>query len=253
MKCGDVNTKILSMLFFCFLVVPLVSGCALTRDYVNLSYIPEKGVSKVEGAETVKVTVEVSDKRLIKDKVSCKKNGYGMEMASIISNDDVTKTVTDAIRMELVNRGFNVSDGSIMVSVELSKFYSDFKIGFWVGRAVAEVIMNAQVKKPDGNISFSKIITGQYTHRNVFLCSGKNAKIALDAALKDAVSKLANDSFFIKALIHSPENQVEKATEPTAPLEGLETKLKKLEELKAEQLLTEEEYLELRKKIINKH
>jgi hypothetical protein len=60
----------------------------------------------------------------------------------------------------------------------------------------------------------------------------------------------------IKRELYRLDKKVEKSTEPTEPtepLEGLETKLKKLEELKAEQLLTEEEYLELRKKIINKH
>ncbi len=187
------------------IVAILANGCAFTKDYVDIEYIPEAGVSKVDGADFVEVSVKLTDMRTTKDKVSCKKNGYGMEMAAIISNDDVTTLVANAIEDELRNRGFKITEGSVQVDIELNKFYNDFKIGFWTGSAASEVIMNVKVKRLDGNINYAKSITGLHTLGGVMLFSGKNTKLSLEVALKDAVSKLMHDSSFIAALVKEAE------------------------------------------------
>ena len=184
-------------LFGIFLVmVFLASGCALTKDYVVLSYDPQTNVEKMKRADGVSVKVEISDVRTIRDKVSSKKNSYGMEMAPIIAQNDVGDLLKKAIEAEFKNRGFELADGSVQVFAELNKYYNDFKTGFWSGKAVAEVVMNVQVKKPDKSILYSKLITGENS-LTVQLASGKNAKLALDAALKDAISKLFADAAFM--------------------------------------------------------
>jgi uncharacterized lipoprotein len=208
--------KYLPLITGSFLTVLLLSGCALTKDYISLSYMPQSNVSKVVGADKVSVNVEVSDVRTIKDKVGAKKNGYGMEMAPIISQDDVGKTVQNAIEVELKNRGFHVAPGDITVVAELSKFYNDFKIGFWAGDAVAEVTMNIQVKNAEGGIVFSKLIDGQGTNPKIQLASGNNAKVALNAALNDAVAKLFQEPAFTESLVKSakPSNASSKTPGP---------------------------------------
>ena len=183
--------------------VTFFTGCAITKDYVSLAYVPQASVAKLDGAGAVSVNVAVTDSRTIKDKVSAKKNGYGMEMAAIIAKEDVTETLKKAVEAELANRGFQVSGGGVAVIAELSKFYSDFKTGFFSGSAVAELTMNVQVKKSDGSIAFSKLVTGEGGKENLQLASGSNAKIALDSALKDAVAKLFVDTAFVEALLKS--------------------------------------------------
>lgn len=185
------------------LAVALGSGCAVTKDYVNLGYMPQQGVTKVDGADKVAVTVTLADVRSTKDKVSCKKNGYGMEMAAIISKDDVATLVSSAITDELRNRGFKVNGGRVTVGIELTKFYNDFKIGFWSGSAAAEAACNVQVKKPDGNINYAKAVAGSHTKTGIQICSGKNAKIALEGALKDLVAKMMQDESFLQALLQA--------------------------------------------------
>src|ERR1017187_5176054 len=184
-----------------FFAVTFFSGCAITKDYVSLSYVPQANVVKIDGADAVSVNVAVTDIRSIKDKVSAKKNGYGMEMAAIIAKKDVAETLKKAVEVELANRGFHLRGGGVAVAAELSKFYSDFKTGFWSGSAVAEVTMNVQVKKADGSIGFSKLVTGAGVKENLQLASGSNAKVALDAALKAAVGKLFGDTAFVDALL----------------------------------------------------
>lgn len=184
-----------------FLAVSFLSGCALTKDYVSLGYVPQTNVVRVAGAESVPVTVTVKDVRAVKDKVSVKKNGYGMEMAAIIAKEDVAEILKSAIGVELNARGFRLDGGGVALVAELSKFYSDFKTGFWSGKAIAELTMNVQIRKRDGTIGFSKLVNGGGGKERIQLATGSNAKVALDAALRDAVSQLFADSEFIEALL----------------------------------------------------
>ena len=181
----------------------LGSGCALTVDTVQLQYLAQQGVARIEGADKVTVAVTLTDARTRKDRVSSKKNGYGMEMAAIVSKEDVATLVSTAIAVELRSRGFTVAESRVTVGIELTKFWNDFKTGFWSGSAVGEVVCNVQVKKPDGNINYVKSITGSYTEQHIQLASGPNAKNALDGALKDAVTKLMQDENFIKAILQA--------------------------------------------------
>jgi len=108
------------------------------------------------------------------------------------------------VQSELSNRGFKCSAGkSVVVLVNLNKFYSDFKMGVFSGSAAAEVTMNIQVKNSDGTISFSSLIAGEGTNPSLQIMSGANARIALEAALKDAVSKLMADNLFMNTLLNS--------------------------------------------------
>lgn len=66
-------------------IVAFASGCALTAERVDLTYTPQIAAISVPGASDVTVSVQVVDDRQDKTKVSSKKNGYGMEIAPIIS------------------------------------------------------------------------------------------------------------------------------------------------------------------------
>ncbi len=195
----DVSSSALIVVVLVLLV--LMSGCALTVDKVKVDYTPQSNVEKIDTMDSMAVEVSVADMRSRKDRVSSKKNGYGMEMAAIIAENDVTELVAYAIVTELRNRGFEVGKGSVSVKVELQKFYNDFKVGFFSGDAEAEVGINVQIQKPDGSVRFAKFVSGEGKEPSIQLASGTNAKAALELALRDAVSKLFNDRGFLDALI----------------------------------------------------
>lgn len=178
----------------------LASGCALTVDQVRLGYVPQANVSAIEQAGAGPVAVQVDDMRSRKDRVSSKKNGYGMEMAAIVSVNDVADLVKEAVTTELRARGFQVAESREIVKVEVQKFYCDFKIGFFAGDAAAEVTLSAQVHRPDGLIAYSRVIAGEGVEPNIQLCSGENARLALDKALQDAMWKLFTDNAFLDAV-----------------------------------------------------
>ena len=188
-----------------FILIFLVSlsGCALTKEHITLDYVPQSNVEAIRGSEKVNIKLNVTDGRTMRDKVSYKKNAYGMEMGEIISDNDVIELVSKSIKTELQNRGFMVDGGDVEVNIEMIKVYNDFKSGFFAGDASAEIIMGVQVKQKNGNIPYNKTITGTYVEQNIQLATGSNAKKALDGALKDAIPKLMNDQKFIIALMEN--------------------------------------------------
>src|SRR4051812_40511933 len=57
----------------------LLSACAITEDRVPVDYVANAGVIPVAGAEAISLTVSGADRRAqYVDRISTKKNGYGM-------------------------------------------------------------------------------------------------------------------------------------------------------------------------------
>jgi uncharacterized lipoprotein YajG len=193
----------------------LMSGCALTTDEVILTYKSPGPTAKIDGAAGSKVSVDLFDIRGMKDRVSVKKNGYGMEMAPIVSQTSVSDLLTKSIESELTARGFTLGIGAARLFVELQKFYNDFKTGFWSGSAAAELILNTQVKTSAGEILFSKLVVGTGSVPSIQLMTGDNAKAALEDALTDGMSKLFSDRAMLDAIIKaSHAKPIEQNIEP---------------------------------------
>jgi len=196
-------TKQLLLIASCVIAIATLDGCAASKDYISVNYTPQMNVIALGGAEYVSVHVDVSDVRSVHDRVGSKKNGYGMEMAAIVATNDVPTLVKTSIEQELKNRGFNLAEGDVTVLVELSKFLNDFKVGMWSGDAIAELTMSVQIKKSDGNIVYSKLVNGEGEKLKIQLASGKNAEVALEGALQNAVLRLFSDPSFTDGLLKS--------------------------------------------------
>jgi uncharacterized lipoprotein len=191
--------------FACCVAIASLSGCALTTEQIELGYTRQAGVSKVAGADSVSVNVQVADQRLDKSKVSSKKNGYGMEMAPITAAEDVAVTIRKAIEQELQARGFQLGSDAALVKIaaDITRFYNDHKTGFFSGDAVADLNLSVTVKSKNGELLFSKQIIAQGMEPNTQLMNGNNAKLALDRALENGMKILFSDQAFVAALIAS--------------------------------------------------
>lgn len=190
-----------------------LSGCAFTTENINLSYAPQPGVTKIAEAGNVTVSVQVNDQRQDKsNKVSSKKNGFGMETAPILANEDVTVTIRHAIEQELQSRGFPIGSGPVVAIVaELTRFWNDHKMGFFAGDAIAELNMNVLVKDKSGTILYSRNIQAQGIERNTQLATGNNARLALNNALENGMKSLFEDGTFIAALLHDAKKSTSAA------------------------------------------
>ena len=182
-----------------------LSGCALTTDRIDLSYAQQAGVGVLVGAEDVTVNVQVEDQRQDKSKVSSKKNGFGVEMAPIVANEDVAITIRRAIQQELTARGFGLGadDALVHIQADLTRFYNDHKTGFFAGDAVADINLRVAVQSTSGEQLFAKQVAAQGIEPNTQLMTGNNARLALNRALENGMKVLFEDQAFIAALLAS--------------------------------------------------
>ncbi len=174
-------------------VAAALSSCALTKDTVALSYAPQTGVQPLSGASANAINVAVTDERAERTKIGTKKNGFGMEMAPIVPQRPVAEFFKSAIEAELKNRGFQLGRGKTL-SVEVDRFYNDFKVGMWSGDAVGELEMHVSVG------SYRRPIKTSYQH-TVMMAGGENVKQSLEGAMQEALQKPFADPAFIAALV----------------------------------------------------
>lgn len=187
------------------LAAGLLSGCIFFPDkqpYVAITYNSQTGVIPIAGARDVKVKVEMIDSRSTIYKVS-DYDAFPSTVTGILTttNNTASDAVKNAIETELAQRGFSLAGSNVVVVVELTRYYTIFKSGTWSGTAVAQLDMNVQMKGTDGNILFTRLVAAEGTTPHIQRESVKNVKIALDAALQDAMAKLFSDGTFADALL----------------------------------------------------
>lgn len=179
----------------------LLSACAITEDKVPVDYMANTGVMPVTGAQAISLTVTGADRRAqYVDRISTKKNGYGMEMARIVATNDVVEVVRGGVERELKAQGFAIGPGSVSITVELQNFYNNFRLGLANGIAVADVALAVKVRNASGALVYSQTYDATASN-DVFLASGENAKAALQKALTIATRKIVDDRALQEALL----------------------------------------------------
>jgi uncharacterized lipoprotein YajG len=183
------------------IAVGLLSACALSEDKVPVDYIPNIGVTPVAGAQAVSLTVTGVDRRTqYTDRISTKKNGYGMEMARIIATNDVVEVVRSGVERELKAQGYAIGPSGLSVTVELQNFYNNFRVGLMAGGAVADVAIALKVRNAAGTLIYSQLYDASTTN-DVFMASGTNAKASLEKALTMTTMKIVEDKALQAALL----------------------------------------------------
>jgi uncharacterized lipoprotein len=198
--------KLLQSVGGAVLAAILLSGCSIyfpKQPYTSITYVSQTGVAPVAGAGEVAVKVGMIDLRSTIYKVSDYEGGEFSTATGILTatNNTASDVVKSAIETELTNRGFSLAGSNVAVMVELSRFYNVFKGGFWSATSMAKLNMNVQVKRSDGVIVYTKLITGEGSKKFLQKESPEIAKIALDAALQDAMTKLFSDGTFADAVL----------------------------------------------------
>jgi uncharacterized lipoprotein YajG len=179
-----------------------VSACAWTEERVDLAY-EQAGISAaLPDARSVKIEVAPADARsTYRDRVSSKKNGFGMEAAAITSSNDVADLVGRSIEQGLKARGFEIGSGGSKLAVDIHKFYNDFKVGIWSGTSAAEINLAVRLLDPAGAPRFSKSYSAEGIVKPIMLMGPENARLALNKALTDAVARVVNDPDLTNALV----------------------------------------------------
>lgn len=167
----------------------------MVEDKVPIDYVSQVGApAPLPGAEDVLITLSARDRRTqLGDRVSTKKNGYGMEMARIVSTNDVVDLVRTSVEREFKAQGFRVGPGGVAVTIELQNFYNNFQLGLVTGTALADVSFGLKVRDATGAQLCARDYIGSAKIDDIMLMTGDNAKAALQKALAAAVKQVVDD------------------------------------------------------------
>ncbi len=124
---------------------------------------------------------------------------FGIKTADTVTPSDVGATLKSALESELKNRGFVGGAGGDAVIVRLGYFSNTFVNRGVVNEANASMDLEVSIVRRGGAIPYRKYVTGR-AHDTFALASRSNAQHMLDAAMRDAVSKLFADPDFTNTL-----------------------------------------------------
>jgi uncharacterized lipoprotein len=183
---------------------------------VEIRYGAPAAAAAVQGASRVGVAVAAMDARATnRDRISVKKNGYGMEMARIVAANDVVAEVERGVAAELAARGFRTDGADARLELEVLRIYNDFKVGFWSGSAEGEAMLNARVLSRDGQVVYAKTYTARFVNQPIMVMLGDNARLAIEGAIRQLVQDMMRDQALMAALASQAPTQPATVPAPT--------------------------------------
>ena len=191
-------------------VLAVGNGCMASAQHpqIGLSYRSQSPVESVPGAGRIKVNVMVKDLREDKDFV-CAQSGHRVSNAGpgvdvMESSTPPAELMGRSLEAELSHRGFDLDSKGIPVVVKLATFLCYRGGGPTVDATVEfDLFVYRAGHQPVGREFFHRYVKGQYLDqgRDFTPWNGKNAKVALEAALEDAMWQLFSTQRFIDALM----------------------------------------------------
>lgn len=175
-----------------------LGGCALQEDIVPVPYAA-KGGTQVGGGAAVMVSVEdarTEDRTRISNKI----NGYGMEMAAIRADREVSTIVKDAMEAELRSRGFTVGQGGAQAKVAVNRFYASFKPSLFSIDVAGDVKIHVLVTSASNQTLYERQVNVEGSLEKIMIASGSNAATALSDGMSKVFASLFDDPAFVAAL-----------------------------------------------------
>jgi len=220
---GGVMRRWATSLWVAAILCVLFYGCLSTKpSHIIIAYHAQEDVNRIDEAGNVAIKVTVVDLRTEADDKGTRIVGYrhptkpglftySPRTGPIFAKNDLSKLIAHAIETELNNLGFK-SGERVLIEVDLIKFHSIY--AWFTTNIIADpgglaiLIFHIDVKKPDGTLVYSNLVRGRGISPNVALSSisPKESKLALEAALKDGISRLVNDPEFLNSLLKASVN-----------------------------------------------
>lgn len=207
------------------------AGCMATAEHpqISLTYRAQAPVERVPGAENIKVNVIANDMRETKDWVCA---GSGKRVQNARQAVGIIESVTPpaglvgrAIKAELSHRGFDIDYKGIPVVANVGRFlcYRGDALSTIDATVGIDLLVYRAGRPPIGQEFFYRYIKGEYVDREkgIRWWNGENAKLALEAALADAMKQLFSDRRFIHVLldpaVQAPPPAAKKSPPPPMP------------------------------------
>jgi len=139
------------------LAVSLLCGCAFTDVRIDLpkrAWLTKQALAK---GRPVVVHVPFEDGRKIRDRCGMQKNGYNMDTADALCQQDPAEWIAKQLAAELTLAGFEVlatdaphEPGTLEIEGSLLKIFIEPVIGMWTGSLEADLDVKLVVSTEDG-------------------------------------------------------------------------------------------------------
>ena len=182
-------------------------GCApmTTVVKVNVAYLPSDGPAKPQITTSKRIRIEpIVDKRwnIVLGEI---KDEYGKSIGMYMSNTDVPKVITDAIKVELTNQGYQVvsEGGDLVLSGALLSLKGKRNKGwFWRGNFEAAAQAGLTLKDVSGNVIWSNVVNGHSELKYGPLTKPNERFVeTINSAIGDLIERLIGLESFRSALM----------------------------------------------------
>jgi len=218
----------------------LAAGCS--THFVPITYEAPSHINAADAEATVSMGNTVDTRERESTWLGAIRGGYGNVLKAIHTEEDGAVVVERAFESALMARGLLDSDGSspYRLDITLLKFDTSY---FFNKEAHAHFTMNL-VTKNSGNITFSK---------NYRLDESKSGSGAGIFGNVEALVEFANSTLnqTIDKALDDPEFLAALSREPASSRRPTQERFLELEELKRQGLISDEEYQQRRKEILN--
>jgi hypothetical protein len=182
-----------------------ITGCAFGTRHAELSYPPkaDNGGKLIASAhaqasvsgEPREVIVQVTDQRASRERVGNVRNGFGIDTANVVTDDDIRLWVESALTSELANAGYTIvadgdratGDDAIGLYAEILEVYCDVYMTYDADVSM-EVTLTVKDQQP-----FQRSYEGDGSVGVNWGATGKSYAESLSLALQDAITRILAD------------------------------------------------------------
>lgn len=179
-----------------------LGGCAFTKVPLETPHQVHANVHGGGDRQIVLVT-PLTDARTDRHRCGMQKNGYNMETADVVCQEDPTVWLARLLRAELVNAGFSVlaedethKTSAVRVQGSLVKLFDEVVIGFWMLGFETDIQVKLVASSETGLLAERSVFVKGTTHGQVGRAG--NFQNSLQHATEEVVKQIVED---LKALM----------------------------------------------------
>ncbi len=154
---------------FVLMVILLLQACALTDSTLQVEHDPAVNITgPISEAGGIAFSApQLEDARLDKARIGWKKNGYGMNMGEITTEQPVDVIVENAIIDAIKDNGHTIADdGRVRITGSVDRFWFDTDINFWSVEFIGDVQCTLDFIDPKTDTSiYSSSYSGTYKEK----------------------------------------------------------------------------------------
>lgn len=173
----------------------MVTACATGTTNLALGLTPETVrtglLSEVEGTTLTIASVDDEREAALRNRIGDKRNGYGMVMGEVGTDEPVVDIVKDTVVQTFEANGHDVAEeGGLKVDIDVNRFWFDYKTGLVTVEFFGDIQIDLTVTTAEGEVVFEEEFKGYYSDKTGGGLSGTWTRV-MDEALSDLSKEIS--------------------------------------------------------------